>query len=399
MSNREIKYKKDDTLRLRAKCKGECLWVLYATKERFKTTRVIKTYVTEHICSMVYKNFRVTFTYLADRYLSDWRSEPNMSVNTFKERVKRDSLGDISLWQVYRTKEKVLEKIRGTVVDHYKIQWDYCEKLKRTNSGTTTFVEGYAGEFRRLYVCLGALKEGFIRGCRRVIGLDGFFIKMEYGGQLLSVVGVDANNGMYPVVYAVVEVENGDNWRWFLELLKDDLHIHNGMHWTFISDKQKGLVNAIESLFESVDTFVTAREKPILTMLEEIRVYLMKRIVARREAADRWTSIGLNPLRPPAYTKKTERPKKNRRKQSNEVESSSKAKKSRMSSQNETPSETTSAGISSAKKRAGQTQSCKKCGESGHNSRSCKGGTTTSKELGIIRSFFLVSVECSLRLS
>ncbi|XP_022897700.1 uncharacterized protein LOC111411397 [Olea europaea var. sylvestris] len=88
---------------------------------------------------------------------------------------------------------------------------------------------------------------------------------------------------------------------------------------------------------------------------------------------DSWPSPGLNLLRPPAYTKKVWRPKKNRRKQKNEVESSSQAKKSRMSSQNETPSETTLAGISGAKKRAGQTQSYRKCGESGYNSRSCKG--------------------------
>ncbi|XP_022880927.1 uncharacterized protein LOC111398230 [Olea europaea var. sylvestris] len=368
--NREIKYKKDDSYRLRAICKGDCPWLLYATKEHNKTSFVIKTFIEEHTCPMVYRNFRVSSTYLADRYLSDWRAEPNMSVSTFMERVKKDGLGDISPWQVYRAKEKALEKIRGSVIEHYRVLWDYCEELKRTNVGTTALVEGYAGEFRRLYICLGALRDGFIRGCRRLIGLDGCFLKTEHGGQLLSAVGVDANNGMYPVAYAVVEVENGDNWRWFLGLLKDDLHINNSQHWTFISDKQKGLVNAIESLFENSEhrtcvrhlynnfsashkglalknclwdaarattvlqwvhhmqrmldidqaayewleskpasywskshfregnkcdmllnnlcesfnsTIVNAREKPILTMLEEIRIYLMKRIVIRRD--------------------------------------------------------------------------------------------------------------------
>lgn len=56
---------------------------------------------------------------------------------------------------------------------------------------------------------------------------------------------VDASNGMYPMAYVVDEVENEDNWRWFLELLKDDLHIHVSRHWTFIFDKQKGLTDAI----------------------------------------------------------------------------------------------------------------------------------------------------------
>ncbi|XP_022873194.1 uncharacterized protein LOC111392160 [Olea europaea var. sylvestris] len=222
-NNREIKLKKDDACRLKAKCQGDCPWVLYATKS---ITRPVG-------------------------YLAYWRADQNISVTTFMERVKQDGLGDISHWQVYRSKEKTLEKIRESVVEHYKLLWDYCEELKRINIGTIALVEGYAGEFRRLYICLGVLRDGFIRDCRRVIGIDGCFLKTELGGQLLTAVGVDANNGMYPLAYAVVEVENGDNWRWFLGLLKDDLHIHNTQHWTFISDKQKGLTNAIESLFEN----------------------------------------------------------------------------------------------------------------------------------------------------
>ncbi|XP_022889346.1 uncharacterized protein LOC111404832 [Olea europaea var. sylvestris] len=280
---------------------------------------------------MVYKNFRVRSTYLADRYLSDWRLVPNMSMTKFMERVKRDGLSDISHWQVYRTKEKAPEKIKRTMVDQYKVPWDYCKELKWTNMGTTTLVEDYAGEFRRLYICLKALEEDSIRGCRRAIGLDACFLKTEQA-------------------YAVVDVENGENYKWFLELLKDDLHINNGLHWTFISDKQKGLINAIESLFENAkhrtcirhqynnfsishkglaskhchwdaaratthptaanplqrmdqcdmllnnpcESFNSivfiAKEKPILSMLEEFRLYSMKRIVACRESANRWTS-------------------------------------------------------------------------------------------------------------
>ncbi|XP_022886518.1 uncharacterized protein LOC111402448 [Olea europaea var. sylvestris] len=212
-NNREIKFKKDDARRLRAKCKGDCPWVLYATKEHGKASWVIKTFVEEHTCPMVYKNFRVTSSYLADRYLVDWRAEQNMSVTVFMERVKQDGLGDISAWQAYRSKEKALEKIRGSVVEHYKLLWDYYEEIKRTNIGTTALVEGHAGEFRWLYICIGALRDGFIRGCRRVIRVDGCFLKTELGGQLLTAVGVDANNGMYPVAYVVVEVENGDNWK------------------------------------------------------------------------------------------------------------------------------------------------------------------------------------------
>ncbi|KAL6289845.1 hypothetical protein ACE6H2_007355 [Prunus campanulata] len=58
---------------------------------------------------------------------------------------------------------------------------------------------------------------------------------------------------MYPVAYAVVEVESKNSWIWFLELLIADLKIENGKAWVFISDKQKGIIPAIETLLPTAE--------------------------------------------------------------------------------------------------------------------------------------------------
>lgn len=71
------------------------------------------------------------------------------------------------------------------------------------------------------------------------MGLDDYFLKGPYGGQLLTAVGVDPNNGMWPVAWAIVESENTQSWVWFINLLVEDLGIANDGSWTFISDKQK----------------------------------------------------------------------------------------------------------------------------------------------------------------
>ena len=98
--------------------------------------------------------------------------------------------------------------------------------------------------FRRLYICFDSLARGFLEGCRKFIGLDGCFLKTETKGQLLSAVGKDRNNQMFPIAWAVVEGENQTSWTWFIQLLMRDLGISDGLGWTIIgwtiiSDQQK----------------------------------------------------------------------------------------------------------------------------------------------------------------
>ncbi|KAH1032924.1 hypothetical protein J1N35_045098 [Gossypium stocksii] len=59
---------------------------------------------------------------------------------------------------------------------------------------------------------LKACKDGYKAGCRRIVGLDGCFLKGYYGGYLLATVGIDANNGIYPLTYTTVQCVNQASW-------------------------------------------------------------------------------------------------------------------------------------------------------------------------------------------
>ena len=94
--------------------------------------------------------------------------------------------------------------------------------------------------FYRIYICFGAIKENFKTNCRPMIGLDGCFLKGLVKGQILVAVGRDGDNRMFPVAWAVIYgLENKDNWKWFVDLLKEDLEVDQGVGWTFMSDMQK----------------------------------------------------------------------------------------------------------------------------------------------------------------
>ncbi|GJT42127.1 mutator type transposase [Tanacetum coccineum] len=100
---------------------------------------------------------------------------------------------------------------------------------------------------------LGALKNGFKAGKRDLLGLDGCFLSGPYPGQILTAVGVDPNNGIYPLAYAVVEGETKESWLWFLDCLGDDLELFRNSNFTFISDRQKGLIPALQETFPAAE--------------------------------------------------------------------------------------------------------------------------------------------------
>ncbi|KAL0367964.1 UNVERIFIED_CONTAM: hypothetical protein Scaly_1015300 [Sesamum calycinum] len=90
-------------------------------------------------------------------------------------------------------------------------------------------------------------------GCRPLIGVDGCHLKGPKGGILLSTVSVDPNNNVYPVAYAVISSEMRETWEWFLRLLKEDLQIVRDYEYTLISDKQKGLIPAVETVMPTIE--------------------------------------------------------------------------------------------------------------------------------------------------
>ncbi|RDX93492.1 hypothetical protein CR513_24243, partial [Mucuna pruriens] len=49
----------------------------------------------------------------------------------------------------------------------------------------------------------------------------------------------DVNNHIFVIAYAIVDVENKDNWKWFLILLHEDLGDYKQHNWTFVLDMQK----------------------------------------------------------------------------------------------------------------------------------------------------------------
>jgi hypothetical protein len=71
-------------------------------------------------------------------------------------------------------------------------------------------------------------------------GVDGCFIKLSTGQQILAATGRDGNNNIFPIAFGVVDKEDTASWLWFLTQLRYCIGESGkfGMY-TIISDRQK----------------------------------------------------------------------------------------------------------------------------------------------------------------
>ncbi|KAL3739543.1 hypothetical protein ACJRO7_020885 [Eucalyptus globulus] len=223
---------------MEAKCASGCGWRLYGSWVQAEKTFVIKRVGSLHSCNRSLTNRQATSTWLAREYMPKIRARLTYSATEMQTDAR-----ERAIWTA-------LSHIRGPIGKQYDMLRSYLEELKRVSKNGTFMMEVNPATkvFERFYVGFDELKNGFLAGCRRVIGLDGCFLKTGLRGMLLCAIGRDGNNQMFPIAWAIVEVESEASWTWFLTRLFIDLNVGTGEDWTFISDKQKGLMNAVSWL-------------------------------------------------------------------------------------------------------------------------------------------------------
>ena len=123
-----------------------------------------------------------------------------MRLTDLKQLIKEDLKLDMSLTKVKRAKGHMFNKLQGDIEKEFALLWDYCAEIERSNEGSTTRLKvsrplpESMPIFEGLYISIDCLKQGLLRGCRRVLGLDGSFLKGAVKGEVLAAVGRDGND-------------------------------------------------------------------------------------------------------------------------------------------------------------------------------------------------------------
>ncbi|KAH0668592.1 hypothetical protein KY289_023085 [Solanum tuberosum] len=119
----------------------------------------------------------------------------------------------------------------GTIVE-----WKHEESMSSLEVKTFKFV------FWAFKPCI----DGF-QTCRPVISVDGTHMYGKYDIKLLIAVGIDGNDSILPLAFAIVDKESKEAWKWFFRNLSAHV-IKNREGICVISDREKGILTSLQEL-------------------------------------------------------------------------------------------------------------------------------------------------------
>ncbi|GKV40422.1 hypothetical protein SLEP1_g48069 [Rubroshorea leprosula] len=220
---RQIKWVKNDKVRLRAICKEAkkkgCRWKTLLAKDSPLDSWMVKTFQQEHTCNWGVVNKRYTSRHAA-KHLVNSRGATCLYMNydSIFQAIWNEKNIELTSVQCKKTKQQLKRTFEGASKAEYGMLFDYANELRSKDPEANIVLHAHRPiadvnpTFMRMYVCFSALKKVFLVGCKRIIGDDGAFLKGAHKGELLTAIGRDANNQMFPIAWAVVEVEKTETW-------------------------------------------------------------------------------------------------------------------------------------------------------------------------------------------
>ncbi|KAL6838651.1 hypothetical protein ACP4OV_031365 [Aristida adscensionis] len=252
----ELRVVKSDRSRFIAKCSREgCPWRVHIAKCPGLPTFTVRTLQGEHTCEGVrdLHHQQATVGWVARSVEARLRDNPQIKPKEILQDIREQHGVAVSYMQAWRGKERSMAAVHGTLEDGYRFLPAYCEQIVKTNPGSVATYRGTgpANSFQRLFVSFRASIYGFLNACRPLLEIDMTDLKGKYLGKLMCASAVDADHRMFPVAFGIVDVENDDNWIWFVSELRKMLGVNTDKMpiLTILSERKPQVVEAVEMNF------------------------------------------------------------------------------------------------------------------------------------------------------
>ncbi|XVF84982.1 hypothetical protein PTKIN_Ptkin17bG0082300 [Pterospermum kingtungense] len=241
----DYKLLRNERHRTKAICKEKgCPFVIYASVDNADGMYKIKTFNSTHECSISFKNSRATYKLLAGHFLPKLRVIPDLKLHEMVELAKQELNVDVSLTVCMRARMRAKEMINGR----------------------------YTYEFERLFDYVAALREADPKVDVYLIG----------DGDRFTITS-DMQKGLCDAVLDITP-KAGHRFcarHWFANWKKN----HRGVElqlqfWVCLDNNHAEAFNA---------KIIHSRHMSIISMFEEIRHYVMRRIAKNKGICAKWT--------------------------------------------------------------------------------------------------------------
>ncbi|KAK2647280.1 hypothetical protein Ddye_014769 [Dipteronia dyeriana] len=198
----------------------------------------------------------LTMMNLASRVESLMKSNPTVSAKVLGDLLLERYNVVVDMKKLYNVKHRLMSQLRSDHNSSFRYLRQYAYTLNETNPWTTIHIkiQKPLSTFHGLFFNFSSQKQGFLEGCRPFIGLDGCHLKGPCGGMLISAVALDINSEIFSLAVCICEKEIKWSWKWFLCNIKMFLEFSRDRHLCFMSDRQKGLVQALRTHFPFAST-------------------------------------------------------------------------------------------------------------------------------------------------
>ncbi|XP_021601524.1 uncharacterized protein LOC110606845 [Manihot esculenta] len=242
------------------KCKNKkhnCKWHMRASMKEESGVWKIVSYNGPHTCSnpMVEKDHpQLDNKFLCQFILPMIEEQPHIKIKSLQAEI-RDKIGyEPSYSKTWKAKQFAIRKIFGGWDESYGRLRKYMNAVCHFNTGSIFVIEDdphYINDrldrtsrvFDRMFWAYRQSIEGF-KHCRPVIFVDGIFLYGKYSGCILCATGLDGNNQIFPLAFAIVEKEDSNNWGWFMSCLR--AYVIEREDLCVISDRHIGIKKSME---------------------------------------------------------------------------------------------------------------------------------------------------------
>ncbi|XP_059668951.1 uncharacterized protein LOC132314051 [Cornus florida] len=169
----DIRFKKNERKRVTVICVNECRWRIHATLKGNGSFELSTIKSHDPDCPEAEINRLVTSTYIAKKYVHNFRKLPEWKNDCIQHHVADNLEIEVSRFKMMRAKRKALEIIEGHHEDQFSKIREYFALVMKTNPCSVCKI-------------------------------------------MLNVVGRDGDNSFYPIAL-VVEAETKDSLDWFIE--------------------------------------------------------------------------------------------------------------------------------------------------------------------------------------